>query len=76
MNSLLEILEVEKLDNTLKSVYFVKLKLDHVQFMLEVIPMVVHNHSQFPCNFTTFCYFYNHDPTLMMNVFLKAISCY
>lgn len=74
MTALLQHLCVNPLQGTLNSMYFTKLKLDHIQFMLEIIPMVMHNYSQFPCNFTTFCYLYQEDLDLLFQAFAGIIS--
>jgi len=44
--------------------------------MLEMIPMVMHNYSHFPCNFTVFCYLYQEDPDLLFQVFTVVLSSY
>lgn len=63
-------------ESTLHSVYLTKLKLDHLQFMLEMIPMVLHNYSQFPCNFTTFCYLYQENPEQLFTMFAALLGNY
>jgi len=73
---LLQHLAGSHLESTLKSIYLTKLKLDHLQFMLEMIPMVMHNYSHFPCNFTVFCYLYQEDMDLLFQVFAVMLSNY
>lgn len=44
--------------------------------MLELIPMVMHNYTQFPCNFTMFSYLYQEDVDIFFQVCSAIIAKY